>query len=406
MKKTIEDLLVAATPKRSASRAFSNKVMQRVRASAEPKPRMWTQLGKFRKAHGLAFALLSIVALCLVSGVVYAAAVFAPDLIRIDKKEVNRRGETEYVAEAFAACQSRSRGISVGHFILRPTAPKLSDEEATTILKAQCELRIVDDSVSKTWPTYGTNPEWKDGDTIFYARANIMGTVLNVSDTEVTLAVSGNELPVHYTAPPEVTIQVLENGELVARDRVQPGDVVMAVVRVAQIYHPHSPGEGEIPQVVGVIGLIKFDLPLAYYFEKQDYLYEAVPCIGNEHEWCTTGSRVAFDVFPRASEGARNPDLLDEPNLKSHEIMGEVTELGGRTMTLKSYSGELYRISINENAFSSFNTSPSASFEKLAVGSMVSALYFQPEGSDVHRIEPSHIMQIMLLSDSDPKSLR
>ncbi len=411
MNRNIERLLVGAARRGDGNAQFINSVMRRLATpprAATKKPQTWARLLRFRRAHGAVFALLAILAAVAVSGAAYAAVIYAPRLLHIDGTTTTTLGK-QYEVKNFSACKSASTGNdNVQKFLLKPTAPQLSDSEVQKILQARCELRVMDDSIKKAWPGFGTHQTWQDGDTVYYQRADVMGTVTDISDHSVTIQPAGNATPITYHTPGGVTLQVLQDDALLSRSHAKVGDIVMVVVRASEIYHKQMPtGRPEQPKVLGAVGVLKFDLPLDYYYSKQDYLADVPPCTGNETELCPGAGGASFDLYPRGSESATNPDFKMPKEAVFREIGGTVTVITPHTVTFKTMNGTTITASINDDNFTTYNQSTYAQSTgaSLNVGSRVMVYYYEPGTAHTHSIVPSQIQLMTILTDQSPKDL-
>src|SRR6266511_1699721 len=148
------------------------------RTSKQPKRSL---LMKLRALHGFGLAVAILVVASLLTGVVYAGVRFAPDLIRLLDKHVNEQGRTEYSVPDFANCHDTANPAKTNTFAVKPTI-HINDDEVKKIIQAKCELQGIDAFASKMWPTYGQHKQWQSGDTIYYTRPDILGTVRSIDE--------------------------------------------------------------------------------------------------------------------------------------------------------------------------------------------------------------------------------
>ena len=349
-----------------------------------------------RHLHKPTLALLALLAITLISSAVYAAVQFAPALIQLLGKETNQRGATEYSVAGLADC-AKNYGPVADRFEVKADAPKLSDDEVHKILQASCEMKWLQDFPGKKWPTYGTNTTWKDGDTIYYTRLDMIGTLVSATDTKAKINLGGNI--VDHTPLPNEKIKAFAAGEEIPLRDIKPGDTVFTVSRVSEVYHDYKnmvlrkdtngintmPYQYEQPKVIGLVALFKLSLPQDYYQQKQGYLTEIPTCTGNDSELCP--QTPSIDVYPRVGgEGASNSYLKNDINDIAREISGTVTQLSDDSLTLKSRKGNLYTVTVGDAGFSIYNRNFTAAYTDidahLKIGSNVSIRYRQPRDAD------------------------
>lgn len=421
MKYSEEQLLIAARPaKHTGNPAFVARTMQAVKAAntqaatarvlAKTKEKQsFTFLGRLTTLPTAAVVALIIVSIIALGGATYAAVRFAPSLIKIFSKETSPRGTIEYSVPSFEECVNDEYAFQVSKFELNKDAPRLNDDDVEKILQAQCELSWVDGFVSSTWPTYGSQQEWQEGDDIFYARPDIMGTLKSVSPTTATIDTGGPHM-VDFTAPKGEEIVAYANGQKVALGRVAPGDTVFAIVRVAEKYPvkwPPQDYEKDPPRPQGIIALLVLSLPAKYYGSMQQYLTPIRECMGNPGESCPGAGYI--DIFPReGGEGATNQAFKESSDSVQREISGSVIKFSASTLTLKTRTGKEYTVTTPASDFTAYNSKYASNYTDmdatLKVGSTVMVMYAQAPGSDPQTIAPSQIRKIALLIDSsNPK---
>ncbi|HSW74885.1 MAG TPA: hypothetical protein VLG16_03375 [Candidatus Saccharimonadales bacterium] len=427
MKPTVEQELLAVTARRRPNTAFVTDTMRAVRSQAaraafernlngikKPKRRNGGLLAKFKQLPvGVVVLVMLLVAVGL-SGAVYAFARYAPDLVKITNSAITSRGTKAYWAPAFTNCTTDG----TQKFERNKNASQLSDADVQNLITARCEEDIVDGFVSRIWPTYGTNKVWKDGDTIYYARPDAIGTLRSVSKANVVVneSASGTQLKT-YNAQPNQQITAYANGVKVPLSSIKAGDTVYVITRVSDIYtmpfHADSSGSVEYmapttqtpPKTVGAIGIVKLSQPLRYYGGLQNGLTELPPCMGNAGEYCP--STASIDVYPReGGEGAVNPQLVDVDPSKNREISGMVTELNDATLKLRSSSGKIYMVSVPGDGFSQYNRQYAPAYSDdatLRIGSNVSVLYSMSAKTSAQNISASQVIKVRLMLDGDVK---
>lgn len=423
----LEQLLLSARPPAKEWSPLTQSIMEQIKRHtavnrhlhATGKQSRKGLLSRLRALHGTSLLLAIITSIILLTGAAYAATRFLPDLIKVINKGVNGIGRIEYKASAFADCYNPGE-IKADVFEVLPTAG-FSDEDVEKTLRAKCELMGMDTFASDTWPTYGENREWRDGDTIYYTRPDILGTVVSVSKDSLVLQYDGGSEPTktHATFDGQ-ELRAFSHGQRIDVQSIQPGDFVFSIVRASETYNapkPHTTQDGvsfatpsDSPKVRGVIAVVKMSLPKQYYTSMQQHVYEVKPCLGNPNERCTNGPiGPSIDVFPReGGEGARNPHARTDKGLEGREINGTITEITTKSLTIKASSGGLYTVQIDKSSIDTYNTAYAPGYDRLsrdpkavrvAVGSWISVLYEQKTQESRTGIALPDIIRISLLTD-------
>jgi len=402
--------LVAAAKRRSDdTNTFATTTMKRITAiaSPDPKPRRWI----FR-LHKPALALAAFVAVVLLGSAVYAAVHFAPAFIQMLGKEKNSRGATEYSVSGFMQCAERNSEPATNRFEIKSDAPHLSDDEVHKIIQAKCELKWLETFPENHWPKQSTSDR-KGGKTVTYARLDVLGTLDSLSPNALTITPPYTGTKPFMTQHGE-TIKTYASGEEVNLSAIKKGDAVFTIARFSEPANnwdtpPSRMGtfQPEQPKPLGIVGVFKLSLPLAYYTEKQSYITEIPECEGNTDELCP--QTPSIDVYPRTGgEGATNPYHHDYAVYR--EISGEVTTLTSDTLTLKSRSGKLYSVTVGDDGFEAYNRDFTAPYAQdgidahLKVGSRVAIRYTQPKESDPTKISKDQVQMVSLqLEALNPK---
>jgi len=409
---TFDAQIIAATPHSDKTNSFVKGVMKKI--TTQPSQHRGF-VNWLLHLHKPAIALAAFVAVVVLGGAVYAAVHFAPAFIQMLGKETNNRGATEYSFAGIKECSTNNYNVAE-RFEVKKDA-NLSDEEVQKIIQAKCELKWLQDVPGKKWPTYGTNAEWKDGDTIYYTRLDMLGTYKEGTDAKATLD-TGNNI-VNFAAPQGEKISAFAAGQEIPTSDIKPGDTVFTVSRVSETYHDLSKygwnkstneireAPHEQPKVIGLIALFKMSLPYEYYMEKQQYVTEIPECSGNPGELCA--NTASIDVYPRnGGEGAANPYRQDIADGVFRKITGTVTELSDDTLTLKSRKGNLYTLTVGDAGFKVYNQDYTGAYTDvdatLKVGSNIAVRYNQPKDADAKKITKEQVRMVVLqLEGLNPK---
>lgn len=419
--KKLESLLLGARTMPKKHSAFTQTVMQEIRASATfdklirttSKQPKWSLRMKLRTLHGSGLAAAILITLVLLSGAVYASVRFAPDFIQLLNKKTNEQGRVEYTVPSFAQCQNDSE-TKIDTFAVRPTA-NLSDDEVKKILQAKCELDSIDTFARNEWPTRGQHTQWQDGDTIYYARPDVFGTVQSISGTGLEITYDGGQAPTkRYSTFQGQKLEAFNRNKQTDIQNIHPGDLVFVIERIAETYHTNVVGATPDSHSVGIIAVVKMTLPKDYYGAKQNNVYEVTACLNNPGETCPKEQQASIDVFPRGSEGATNPYLRQDTSAtETREINGVVTTISPDQLTLKSNKGNTFTLHVSRQIIDGYNTNAAPLYTQngkftadavsIHVGSWISITYQQQPNDNPRDILLSDIFKAYLLTDLGSK---
>lgn len=410
----LERILISAAPEsKDINQAFIDEVMEKIRLETAAKERKAKKSGgliwRIKHLHGVALAAFIIVAVLAFGAVAYAAIRFLPELLRIDRTQTNSRGETEYVVDDFTNCQNidDAQIQEMTRFVQVPDAPPLSEEEATKILQARCEMTMIDSVVRSQWPARG--PDKKENLHAVYYVPYEIGELVSLTDEKVDFSsdpASGQTRSLR--AIPGQKIEAFSKTRKIPLSDLRKSDTVMLVVEMIE----SSADKVAPPRQTGVKGLVKMSLPIEYYRDKQLAINDSPSCIGNPSESCP--STPSIDIYPRkGGEGASNPYLSPQSgSWQTRYISGEVTALSANSLTLRSFSDKTYKVTLGENGIQEYNEIYSKPYTdngtdaKVRVGSKVTVGYMQPEGASPLSIEPDQLMfiKLMLKPTTNPKT--
>jgi hypothetical protein len=423
-----EAVLCLARPSKEGYSPFTDTVMRQIKtkrildkhAAHEQTSQKHGLLQRLRALHGLGLVVAIATALLVLGGVVYASVYFAPDLIKAVNQGVNNQGKIEYNAPAFTNCYKDGRP-KLDKFEIVP-GTQLSDTDVQKTLQAKCEMLGMNDFANKMWPTYGEHKNWQDGDTIYYTRPDMMGTVKSIGDTSLVMSY-GSTNP--YTDKPSYQtyksfdgkkIEAFSHGKKVGLDSIKPGDYVFSIVRASEVHHTKpNPNGGDIqqPQQLGLIAVVKLSQPPKYYNAMQDNVIEVRPCEGNPQERCSDGPiGSSIDVFPREDnkESTANPYTpKDRGDVVWREIGGTIQSIQDGRFTVKApTTGATYTINArrsqvidryNSEFAPAYDTHEPADKVRVKVGSWVSIIYYQAPNDDPKHIAIGDIMRMSLVTD-------
>lgn len=420
----LEALLLAARPHHADKYSVATtQIMEHITSQRQittylnDAPRSRSLITRLQALHGLSLVLAIIIAAICMAGVVYASTQIVPDIIRVFNKKQTTTGRIEYDAPAFAHCYQKG-DRSLDKFDVSPAA-HLSDQEVEKILTAKCELMRVDAFIKSKWPTYGDHATWREGDHIYYTRADVLGEVQSI-DTQTLVLSNGNANPVQYKAFNNRPIQAYLGGKPVDIAMIKPNDYVFSVVRVSEVYHTpetlRGPHANEIMQnhtatSLGLVAVIKMSLPERYYTTLQNYIEPVVACTGNPSEHCPGElSGVMIDVFPR-DEALTNPYARpDSSDLQAYEITGMVTALTSESVTIKASSGAQYVLTMDTPVIDTYNSGVAPTYPwppdktQVQIGSRLEILYRQKPGENHLRLRLSDLRSMQIITGIQPKA--
>jgi len=417
MKPTIEQELLGVRDKTHANEAFVQSTMEAIReqntqqafkkAIGNNRARRANRLNLLQRLRQLPATILIILAVLFtvsLGGGVYAAVRYLPALVRITHTSTITHDTKQYWVPAFSQCSSQG----TQRFDVSQSA-QLSENAVQRLIEARCETDTIDKFVSQIWPTYGTHKVWKSGDIIYYAQADVIGSLQSVSASSVTVNESSSGTSSNtFHVVPNTELTAYADGVKVPLHSLNKNSTVFVIMRVSQKYvRPNSNQEFIInptPSEIGVIGLIKLSQPLKYYGSMQNDLTELPPCLNNPGEFCPSTAQI--DVFPAGSEGAQNPDLSQPSSNQTKIISGQVTQLGASTLTLKATSGKDYTVATPTNALAAYNGTYApihGNTATLQIGSWVQVIYSQSPHTNSQTVTANQIQQIALLITGDIK---
>lgn len=415
----LESLLLGARLDHGHS-SFTKIVMRQIKSDAtfarhirsiskQPKRSLFMKL---RALHGASLMIAVVAAAVIFSGIVYASVRFAPDFIQLFDKKINEQGRIEYNVPAFAECQDQYVPKHEA-FAVKPTV-QLDDAEVKKILQAKCELMSINKFSSDTWPTYGDRKEWRDGDTIYYTRPDILGSVKSIGEREISIEnFGGVESTAKYATFQNQPLQAFERNRPITLGEIRSGDFVFVIERVGEKYFskPLMTDQHPAPRDLGAVAVVKMSFPREYYHEKQAFIYEIEPCHNNIGETCPKEYQASVDVFPRGSEGATNPSLRtdNESSLLSRTINGAVIDIQNDRLVLKSNKGNNFTVWLPKQLIDSYNTDISSIYRQgdridasrvvLREGSWISIIYQQQPKDNARDIQLKDIFKVYLLTD-------
>ncbi len=415
---TLEALLLGARPRRQAEYSqMTLQIMSHIKQQtvlgkhihAAPMPQTKNIFMRLRALHGAGLVLAVIVVLVLLSGVTYATVRFVPDLIKLFDKKQNSIGRTEYSVPTFKDCYVQG-DITLDKFEV-PLTVHLSDEDVEKTLRAKCEMLGISKFANDTWPTYGEHAQWQDGDTIYYTRPDLIGTIEKINKSSVTLRENSGNVKT-YSLFDGHAPEVYSRGERISGDAVNRGDYVYALVRASEVYHTNPlahQGQSQ-PTERGLVAVVKLSQPARYYNAMQQYVTEVIPCEGNPDERCSNAPKgFGIEVFPRLGEGGRPLDTFAKRSATVQRIInGTITAISDNAVTIKAGSGASYSVGIGKAEIADYNNTVPAEYAQyvedssalhVQMGSWLEVFYMQTTQGDRQQISNQDIVSVTLLTN-------
>ena len=413
-----EALLAAARPKNiHANDDFTDEVMSSIHSSEilssqirkKSVNKKETLFMKLRHVPKFAIIAIAIGALLVVSGSAYAAyqLLWPKSHVEISQPTTSVSGRQE-VAISFADCGS---GSLTSQYELKSNAT-ITIDEVPGVVKAHCELNAITTWADATFPhdkhfaPFRTDKEY---DSVLLNTS--MSTHIKSSDTS-SITFTGltkyNRTDETFTTSSK-TRYIAGGMDVSAKDITLSDPVVYVTSEVNHITQSancspqHCSSSGK-PVSKELLAVVKLSLPFQNYdqFAWQS-LSERITCIGNPEDTCLTGYSGGIDLYQGGATASR------QNNTQMKEIQGVVTQLSGKTTTIRSSSGTLFTVVTLTDVVASYNTQKAAQYynnQTVTVGSSLVVRYLEGADQRSHTIAPESLisvqLQIEIVGKSDP----
>jgi|GEM_PF-977095 len=397
---SLEQLLMASTPKGSNNDWFVEKVMVSLKDSQSSIPSRITRtinhprrklLNMLCNVPKLAAILLGLLGIFAVSGTAFAVYTLWPKPeVQTNSIHQNQFGRTQIIAslhECGGEPDTSTYEIKKGS--------TLSSNEVKTILQAKCEM----DDISKWATNSGIMPkeDWTKTPKLPVLGAQEVYTILSPVASKVS-AITNSQLSLtgdQYNSPKDsLTLspdtKYIVNGDEARQGDIHTGDAVLYIQRTTEKWMQNPNDENRlVSQVVkkDTLYVIKVDLPFEYYGPtKQNMIIQRKPCIGNEQDSCLQGGSI--DLYENlAVLQSRTPADVSANPLR--EIQAIIQSYSGTSVTAKSSSGRVFTFTLPSNIIAQFNTTRSSSYNDIQIGAgdMIDVRYFEPASE--HSLQPA-----------------
>ena len=414
----IELLLLAASPTRAGTQAFTDSVMAKIAQQSPPRKvvesiqtsgGLWVRL---RHLPRIAIMLLALAALLTVSGTVYAAYLLWPKpQTTTSTPLVNHEGRMQLEA-SFAQCGNKPSSRS---YELKKDAPVTSDK-IPMIVQARCELDTIDRWVKEQFPEYYAgghiNKGKNSGATIqpydSVSPSTSMATHLLNSDKA---SVTFEGLQKYNLADKTLAItpktRFIAGGRQVDRDAIPTGSVVVFVTKQTARVVPgpdcdkmHCSMQYENLREE-LFAVIKLDLPFESYDQLAwQSLAERTPCIHNEQDTCVANGSI--DLYM-----ANGAELQGNQNLVYKQIEGKLSGIQQDRFSIITTSGRTFTVVMGSDILTQFNQQRSEAYGvTIGQDDVVEVGYYAPEADASQTIARSVVQRVVLklelVGKSDP----
>jgi hypothetical protein len=353
--------------------AFVNRVMSAITSPARP----LAGFTKWRHMHRLAFAIIAIAALALVSGTAYAAY----QLWLKPQADIQHFGQNQYGRnEALVRFQNCKESAAATYEV--KSSSQLTAQQLSQLLQAKCGMETIESWANATAPTS-------------------LHTITQLYPGAFTVkSIKGDTYELHGSRE-DRTVTVTKDtafivhGMQVGRDAIHVGDTVGYVEK-----DTYAPGGGW-PTERKSIAIVAFELPAGMYeVDLQNQVAQRQDCHGNPGESCVNSGLI--DVYPR--NGENNAAQTDPGDYFT--IQGRIVEHSGATVKLKASSGKIYTITAPLDMLANFNYTYSQNYSgtTIQIGDMLMVDYIQPPSADHKVIQPRQLRSVALMIEMVKKT--
>lgn len=402
-----DGLLISARPHNVAVDAkFTDRVMNTI----APAEIMTTQMRSMNvtkketfimKLHHLPkFAVVAIAlgALVLLSSTAYATyqLLWGKPSVELNQLTTSQSGREE------ALLSTKDCGKnSTQRYELKKNATITADRIAA-VVRAQCELKAID-----TWAQniYGQSPLANPGKSSSYehtsARVSMATHLKEKQKDSLTFAENTKYGQPEVSFKTSPTVKYIVNGKEASASDINTGDVVAYVLtsktQLSQIADGSYNSNGMSQETF--VAVVKLTMPFEDYdqFAWQS-LSERQSCNGNPDELCIGGG-ASIDLYMGGGTNGRSGGMMKQ-------IQGVVTEINGKTVSLRASSGKIYRVTTPTDVIRAYNDTKASKYynnQKVTIGSTLSADYYEAENEHATDVTASYLyFMIELVSKGDP----
>ena len=357
-----------------------------------------TFMTKLKHLPKLAIVAIVLGALLVISGTAYATyqLFWAKPSVHLEQLTTSTSGREE------AVLSTKECGpLTAQHYELKKGATITADQ-IPAIVQAQCELKSIGDWAQSTYQDVST-PQPTDGSPYdeTFARVSMATHLQAIQKDSVTFAAIDKYAMPAQSFSTSAGVKYIVDGKEASASDIHTGDVVAYVVtsklHLTQTKDGSYSGGGMPAQTL--VAVVKLSMPFEDYDQLAwQSLSERSPCPGNPDENCVAGG-ASIDLYMGGSS-----KLPEGTTMK--EIQGVVTAFDGRTVSIKSSSGTVYRVTTPTDVITDYNINKAAKYydnQKVVIGSSIDVNYNEAEDQHATDINASYMrFMIELVRKGDP----
>lgn len=398
----LESKIIAARPStQAADGEFTNNVMQTINKRHSKN----LTLSRIFRHSPVLVVLAAILVIAAVSGSVYAVVNYLWPQMNVQISDPTLSSSGRQVVEVYSKeCSSE---IASKKYELKKGA-SLTIDKIPDALKADCEMKAVDQWVNQTYPMQpqdrmmgdDVNKPGKRFENMM-TRAMLPRTVKDVTHSTVVLSKVDEWTP-------EQTVTILPQTKFVVdRQYGQLSDIKagMTIIPIVQTAHTlvnnadcnpvHCSADIERSKD-DTVAIVQLSYPPEQYFWAGS-LVELMKCPRNTADYCHDGN-ASVDIYRN-----QNPSPDNAENGIAH-IEGTLQSHDSSKLTIQTTSGRTVQVEVPYDLVTDFNTNRSADYEgtRIEAGDTISIMYYS-EKENLSKVEAQYVSNINLLIELQSK---
>lgn len=401
----IAQLLRDARPETSSvDTHFTDKVMQRIAKQSQRHVSLW----RVARMSPVAAALLTVLALGLFSGVVYAVVSYLWSDVNVTINEQQRSASDRQQFSLYAGTcgtEDKHRMFEVRRGV------DMTQEEMMRAARADCEWRTVSAWADQTFGgDYSDIPTGVPVPGAEHTIVHVSGhpsTVERIDGRSITVKSYSTETRVHDI--PEQAMIVDDRQPATLAD-ISVGDTVLVIERSIVTYrnaadctNKHCSGENQT-QKDDIVAVVRVDFTVDDYRLIERWM-KLSPCMGNEQEMCHE-NLAAYEIFSRKFEA--NAYFADDTTFAI--IEGELLDFTDNELTIRMSTGRMVKIGTPHGIVTTFNQQSANHFGlSVTKGDRITTMYAITDDQQ-QRIDQAHLFDVSVLlevaSRTEPGNLK
>lgn len=386
--------------------SFADKVMEKINHPEILSNRIRTMnvtkketfMTKLKHLPKIAVVAIVLGAILILSGTAYATyqLFWAKPSVHLEQLTTSTSGREEAILST-----NECGPLTAQHYELKKGATITADR-IPAIVQAQCELKSIDSWAQSVYQDVST-PQPKDGSPYdeTFARVSMATHLQSIQKDSITFAAIDKYQMPATTFATSPSVKYIVNGKEDSLSSIHTGDVVAYVVtsklHLTQTKDGGYSGGGMPAQTL--VAVVKLSMPFEDYDQLAwQSLSERSPCYGNPDDNCIAGG-ASIDLYMGGSSKIPEGTMMKE-------IQGVVTAFDGPTVTIKSSSGTLFRVTTPTDVITDYNVNKAAQHynnQKVIIGSSIDVNYTEAEDQHATDINASYMrFMIELVSKGDP----